>query len=673
MVAKMMRAIALMGCLAFMACGGSGGADGGARGGGGGGGLSFDPDLPGIGGTGRYLTESERIAVINAAKKIQAEATGDNPARDDAMVAHLRRDPTIEAAGVSALGNVWARFIDGTLYMDFSGRDVDFDGVRRLTARPRMLDLPSVRDAVTGNSLEPWWPDSSAAIGGWLDGNHYRVGPLAKKLTHQDLQAFSRVGAFFWQTHSGEADLRALLKDSSGNVVFSDAGVRQHVQAFAYMTSNVLASDGGTALTADEDDLRNRNRLTLATVSLVKGQKSPWEYRLGVTNAFIEERMTSAFAPNSLVAVDSCTGIHGTTSFQKVGVGAFVAWDGLTGNRSQLAHEKLFDRLLGQNAPPASSPLERPFEFEKVKAWMTKKGYDVDRSLLDDGGTNLTPARLVFSTFTDFAVLRPTITRLLFRASSAAHPFKRLVVEGTFGDDPGSTGAVTWGQTPLQIVAWKPTELEVRFPPPPYPKEPLQVKVDQRESQPARLTVWNLPITFTLTGRDTLKAVAIVNCVLRADVRGTRFEPEDAVQLGLVNASYLLDSGGSITASGMATAPAETWAGGASLSPLPIDQGNVPATNFHSCAGSFSGTTKQLTLQVNLNATFTKNASPTAGLINSTVAFPTGLVIETVWSTRTLVGKSVPGAWPIPNETLVVSWPTVAPVAGTAPTDADPR
>jgi len=98
--------------------------------GGGGADAGFDPELPGINGTGTFLDESVRIATINTAKVAQAAGGATQPLKDAAMIAHLLTDPNIEAAAISDLGQVWARFIDGTLYIDFSARDADFDGVR---------------------------------------------------------------------------------------------------------------------------------------------------------------------------------------------------------------------------------------------------------------------------------------------------------------------------------------------------------------------------------------------------------------------------------------------------------------------------------------------------------------------------------------------------------------
>ncbi len=90
------------------------------------------------------------------------------------------------------------------------------------TAGPWKLDLPGTNTAVTANCLQAWWPDASGTIGGWLAGKGY-TARSSLNVTHQDLDAFSNVGAFFWQTHSGDGQLRVLKKDANGNPVFNDA------------------------------------------------------------------------------------------------------------------------------------------------------------------------------------------------------------------------------------------------------------------------------------------------------------------------------------------------------------------------------------------------------------------------------------------------------------------
>jgi len=594
--------------------------------------------------------------------------------------ARLSADPNIEGAGISVQGNIWARFIDGTLYQDYAGREADFNEVRKLPGTPKKLDLPRTRTAVLGLSVEPGWHDITPTLGGWLTSQKYDLSKSPAEFTHQELEAMRDVGVFFWQTHAGQGFLREQLRDASGAVMNDDKGRPRHKTAFMYTTSTVVAK--GIALTADQDKMLNEKLLAVTTVSLEFGKPERYQFRLGITAEFIKERMKSAFATNALVVINGCGSADpgAVAAFKEVHAGAFVGWEPATGNpfdansgsQAHVVFERLFDRLLGQNvARTAGVPLERPFHFDAVKSWMQRKGYDIDKASPKAGGFS---AKLAFFSFTDFAILRPTISRLGFRGSSVAAPFPRLYIEGTFGEDPGVKGSVHWGSTPLTIVKWLPNEIEVRVPSgPPYPTEPVFVKIDERESNPARFTLWSLPLTYTLTGRGSLSAVVTFNCLLRADVRGNRFEPEEVPVVITNNASYLLDSSGTVMASGSATAPTETWSGGASLSPLPLDQSPAPATNYVSCGGTINGTTRQVTLLPGVQATFNKN-NGAGGFINSIIGFQTGIVIDVDWPTRALKAKSVTSTtWPIPTETLVVSWPGVIPVAGTAPVDADPR
>jgi hypothetical protein len=220
----------------------------------------------GINGTGLFLDESERLAIIDAARQAQASAGKSRAEQDAALIAFLSAHPKIEATGLSSVGsNVWARFIDGTLYLDFSGRSDDAVSVRAHSqAELAQSELPGKVGAITAFNLQPWiFTDSSDRIGGWLAAQAYDVKQRKAELSYSDFQTMTDIGVLFWQTHGAFGELRPLKLDAAGKPMLKPDGGPAHLEAFGYMIREV----GTPTPSAELKSLRDRNLLVAATVS----------------------------------------------------------------------------------------------------------------------------------------------------------------------------------------------------------------------------------------------------------------------------------------------------------------------------------------------------------------------------------------------------------------------
>ena len=637
--------------------------------GGGGGGGPSGSDAGGGGGA-EPLDEAVRLATIEASHAVyQANLGKPKVERDAALVTFFRSQSTIEAAGVSAANNVWARFTDGTLHLvlDNGGAPaVPAERPRGLieeeAARPPFLnDLPGGVTAISANSLEPGWRDVSGEIGGWLADAGYTVRTGGLKV--DDFENMSDLSVLFWQTHSGMGELRA------------DAGARQPdggpPVAFAFMTSTLASTSPSQAIKSLRDD-----------GSLATGDVSPTETRYAITDKYIRNRLTGKFAPVALVAIDSCTGASADAAWNAAGVAHFVAWSSESGNLSPIAFERLFDRLLGMNvAAPISNPKERPFPSKAVEPWMQADGYDLDRTVFPNGTPST--ARLQFldhPAHGDFAILRPTIYRVLNTAPAAGQNFYRWTLDGTYGDDPGlAKRTVTLGTTPLDVLQWDYFSVIVKVPPAPIPAGAMQVAVGTRKSEPVRLTEWLIPFTYEFVGEETLKYTLKVNCRLRADVRGFRNQPRDALIWTPTPTWSLEDSNGNLTTSGELHNPVthelvEAWSGGG---PLPwADPAQTNQQNMVLCAGIFDHASSSLTgFAVGAAGTFTKTTESGTEVGSATIAgikIPMTLTMD--WQTLRINGDTLNAN---PNQlgnngiSAALQWPPVLP--SNPPTDDDGR
>lgn len=621
----------LIGIATVLACGGGGGS---TQGGGGGGTIS----------------EGQRLATIQAG---QAEYTrlGAQPkaTRDPALVTFYKSQASVEDAGISSTNSVWVRFKDGTLHYIFDNKPGPRPGApsgRRTLAK----DMPANPTAYSDISLDPGWTDITSQIGGWLTNCGYTVNG---NLRVSDFEAMNNVGIIFWQTHSAEGNLKGGGKD------------------FAFMTSTVASEALGSGI---YKSLRDNGYLSTGDVVL---SDNPFRYetRYAITNKYIRDRLRGKLSRNSLVAIDSCTGANtaSAAAWKDAGAACFVGWDALSGRQSEIAFQRLFDRLTAANEiQPFAVPEQRPFEMSRIVQWMQQNGYDQDPS-----PASVAQMKFFFNAANgDFEIIRPTITRVLYEANNQAEPFFKWLIEGTFGADPGPANRrVVYGTTQLEVVRWEDYGIVVKIPKTNIPSGDIQVIIGTRKSQPVPMTEWTVPFTYTLIGEETLKYVVKITAKLRADVRGQRFVPGTDPTYSPIVVWTLEDTTGNVTASGSLHDNQgkliERWTGGSTLKPLTP---TGPTLDYAHFQGNFDRASSKLMnfLIVSTGRFDTlSGANRGSGGING-ITIPMSITVN--WPTLRINGNTInanPGQLGAYGVSATLQWPNVTPT--NAPVEQDQR
>ena len=409
-------------------------------------------------------------------------------------------------------------------------------------------NLPDSNNAITAFSLEAGFPNSAPTIGGWLAARNYSVRNFPSTTIDQIIQwsASKPIGVLFWQSHG----VPYRKKDGSIGIALV---TRQ------YATDAL--SDGPYAAMIKNDEIN----------FAVDDEKKPF---YAITSEFVRKRMK--FAPNSIVVVDACYGggAELAAGFTDAKAGSYASWDWLSGPYSGTPCLKVFDRLLGMNQePPISMPKERAFSLMATRWWMNVFQFDRDPSpeYPNQGRPN---AKLTWHDHPSNPgyILCPTIMRVIHENKGINEPYTKFLIEGDFGDDPGdSLREVLWGGQKMHVVRWEPFYgITIRMPssPPVGNIEVIMKKGFTTRSNLVPITEWTVPFTYEVTSKGSLQAKMVMNVKFRADLRGSRGNPEMPVQyLGRLF-SNMADCHGTVSASGTHSPDASTtftWSGGSSL------------------------------------------------------------------------------------------------------------
>lgn len=533
------------------------------------------------------------------------------------LIAWALANPLVADASVTSIGdNISIRFIDDDIVVLMSKpRRYDLSGPMPSEARveipetpggvqgfaplaPTGLSLPGSKQAITAFSLESTFPSSTTTIAGWLKGHNYEVDQfsstpvLTVKAWSTDI---TPIGVLFWQVHG--------CPYTKKNGTTSTALVTREFASEAL-------SQGAYAT------MRGTGQLGLA---IADGETVPY---YTITGSFVRAFMR--FAPNSLVVMDACFGANQdlANAFLEAGCGSYVSWDWLSGPESGTPCRKVFDRLLGMNKEaPVSVIKERAFTVDVVSRWMHLKGYDEDpstrfpnqdrpNSILVWHHRQQNPAHM----------LRPSIMRILQEAPSPGEPYMKCLLEGDFGDDPGSSKrTVKWGGKVMDVVRWDEQEGVVFRIPNPAPVGNVQVIINREFgslSNEVPITEWTVPFTFEHREQGSLKATIVSNVKFRADIHGERYEPEGAVSYLIRPFANIADCKGTLTATGTYSPEAGvsyTWSGGSSL--VSIDPGyqGEPPPNLIVNSGAFSGGGQTMYFSLTAGGGFTETYKWTDG------------------------------------------------------------
>ncbi|QJE96144.1 hypothetical protein [Luteolibacter luteus] len=408
--------------------------------------------------------------------------------------------------------------------------------------------LPDSNNAITAFSLESTFPNSAPTIGGWLTARNYSVTNFPSTTIDQILRWSSSkpIGVLFWQSHG------VPYKKRDGSV-----GICLVTRQYA---TDAL-SDGPYAAMIKNDEIN----------FAVDDEEKPF---YSITSEFVRKHLK--FAPNSIVVVDACFGggAELAAGFTEAGAGSYASWDWVSGPYSGTPCLKVFDRLLGMNQePPISMPKERAFSLMATRWWMSAFEFDYDPSpkypKQDRPNAKLTwydhPSKPGY-------ILCPSIMRVIHENKDLNEPYTKFLIEGDFGDDPGdSLREVLWGGKKMEVVRWEPFYgIAIRMPssPPVGNIEVIMRKGFTTRSNLVPITEWTVPFTYEINPKGSLTAKLVMNVKFRADIRGSRGNPEMPVQyLGRLF-SNMADCEGTVSASGTYSPDAATtitWSGGSSL------------------------------------------------------------------------------------------------------------
>jgi hypothetical protein len=291
---------------------------------------------------------------------------------------------------------------------------------------------------------------------------------------------------------------------------------------------------------------------------------------LCITPKFIQKYWT--FSDNSIAIFDCCW----SGSFQAIGlkqvmsglnVSVTVGWSG-EGDPTivERATCVLLDRMLGANCvTPVMKPPQRPFGREDIVPVLAKLG--IDHS---SGST------IVFDppdAGSSCGLLIPSIKRLVINEQK-----KELFIVGIFGDDK-TKGSVTIDNKPLSVKEWSEKQITCEIGPDDYGK--VRVVYGDHKSNPVNLSLWDLKVTFTMEGPQSLHEKLEINCPFRADLHSFREKPddEDVIREGFDiiptrNAKVVYEASGKAT--NEKTGSTTTYSGGGtSGSPYDLSGGQI--------------------------------------------------------------------------------------------------
>jgi hypothetical protein len=219
-----------------------------------------------------------------------------------------------------------------------------------------------------------------------------------------------------------------------------------------------------------------------------------------------------SFPKNSLVYITACSSNTSEmrAAFGQAGASVYAGWTNSTvGFQAFDAARFFFDRCLGTNlVAPIPSPRQRPFGWALVQEDMFYRG--LTKSVTKEGASNL----VFTSQKDDLTDLLPTLQLSTFTNYGT---YLTLNVQGDWGETPGR---VLLNGSPLTLTKpWNARSLELTMP---AGGGNLQMDVNGLLSNVVQLTQWDGTITYTVTGRGTLKRKITVNVRLIGDIHRWR-------------------------------------------------------------------------------------------------------------------------------------------------------
>lgn len=481
------------------------------------------PGGGGGGGGGGTVTDSLRLAALTDFNSFAGGLDYTNPAAYMMILQYFRSHPeTYEASDTADATSVWARFKDGRLFIVSDGTTPDSSTAMRIApqqSRPHSLrgpsdNLPSNSRARLINALgAAFEPISGSGAEGtvntlrnWFSAAGYGPPPVGTASV-DGLKLVQGDGVFYFSSHGSWGETR------TGT-------------AYGVWTSDEVTPSNEARFSADLNSTPPR----LCWYRALHNNNffgDNREVHYAITAEFVRQYMS--FGTNSLVFFNACRSNAITSADFKAAciakhAGVYLGWtNNIDGQESFKAARFFFDRLLGANQQePYENPPQRPFEITYVLEDMLLRQFD--HHMGNKGVTNL-----VASPFYGYGgeptLLAPSI-------EWAIPPFIQgdvnLLIDGSFGDNPGSGGVATLGGNTLPVT-WSPTRLEC---PAPQSGGNLVVKVRGIKSNTIQLTEWHAQFVIVFRGVQngpdvvgTLQHRVTLNLNFWADIHNWRVLP----------------------------------------------------------------------------------------------------------------------------------------------------
>jgi hypothetical protein len=336
------------------------------------------------------------------------------------------------------------------------------------------------------------------------------------------LKTVKGLGVFYLNSHGSPG---------VANIVTS--GGSQAKPVFAVWTATpVVAGDVGFKADLDDGSLVKLR----ATFDRISGVLTEAEH-YGITATFIA-KYDWRFGLHSLVYFDTCLGGNAPFFIRACvnrGASVYLGWNRAVGDQHALrATTFFFDRSLGTNKAriPAPIPIgpekpkQRPFDYAAVLQEMQRR--DPPLTVYKPGSPEQADLRPSAGTTGKLSLLAPSIKRLTVDEGN-----DRLVVRGSFGEDPGDEGSVTIGETRAEVTEWTPQRIACALVRPGRRPQPaagsageVVVTVRGRRSNAVPLTLWRVKMNYAFKRAVGNLAYSLrFDLFLRADVHSYRDEP----------------------------------------------------------------------------------------------------------------------------------------------------
>jgi len=471
------------------------------------------------------ITEEKRSEVLTTVNQyLNALDWQDRNSANQNIQNYLKSIPEFEEVGISEEGgDVWARFIDGAMFIAVNNRpntqdisEPDWDHLeseqsnQRKTNSSARIGLPSTDEVILFNSLGTSYRSSRYSrdfIKFLFNKKGYEVNLKDGSLAN--LKAVKTTGVFYFSSHGG------MVKNRKGKSIY------------AVWTSDTVSV---AAQKANAEDIRKENLVFIsAHHNIGRDGKDQIETHFGITTGFVEKYMS--FAENAMMYMDVCESFKDVDfqwSFLKKSnhTGTYLGWTDMVDDKDAYATTcYYFDRLLASNAAyevtRPEDPKQRAFDLPTIFKDITKK--DLGKSI----PYKEQPNRFSYLTYKDspgsVTLLRPSIAYLKVLES-----IDMLYIYGSFGEDPGEGERfVTVDKVSVNsIEAWTPDLIMCKIKASGKGSAgDVIVKVREHESHPRTLSEWRGAIRYNRPSEGSMVEKFTFNIHIRADINKYRSLP----------------------------------------------------------------------------------------------------------------------------------------------------